>query len=93
MVRVVVGADGQLLIDRKGPGRGAWLCRSGDLELPRLECLARAVKRHAFARALRTGIGAVESEALLASVSERARMATTDGVAHDGGARADQERD
>ena len=27
LVRVVRQADGQLRVDRKGPGRGAWLCR------------------------------------------------------------------
>jgi predicted RNA-binding protein YlxR (DUF448 family) len=51
MVRVVRRADGTLAVDRRGPGRGAWLC-SGSLG-----CLDVAVRRHGFDRAFRAPIG------------------------------------
>jgi uncharacterized protein len=52
MVRVVRRADATLAVDRRGAGRGAWLC-SGSLE-----CLDHAVRRKAFERAFRAPIEA-----------------------------------
>ena len=50
LVRVVL-VDGVVVVDEGAalPGRGAWLHREP-------ECLERAVKRRAFARAFRTGV-------------------------------------
>ena len=47
LIRVVRSPAGELSIDRRGksPGRGAYLCHSG-------ECLKRAVKSRALERAL-----------------------------------------
>ena len=47
LLRVVVGPDGQVVLDRKraAPGRGAYLCSPA--------CLKAAVKRRAFQRAFR----------------------------------------
>ena len=47
LIRVVRSPEGELSIDLRGksPGRGAYLCRSG-------ECLKRAVKSRALERAL-----------------------------------------
>ena len=47
LIRVVRSSEGELSIDLRGksPGRGAYLCRSG-------ECLKRAVKSRALERAL-----------------------------------------
>jgi predicted RNA-binding protein YlxR (DUF448 family) len=49
------------VIDRDGvmPGRGAYLCRGGDLDPPALAdpaCLARAARRGGIARALRSAV-------------------------------------
>ncbi|MBX5482019.1 MAG: YlxR family protein [Myxococcaceae bacterium] len=54
LVRVVVGPDGQVMVDRKGvlPGRGAYLCSSA--------CLKGALKRKAFARAFRGKAAPIE---------------------------------
>jgi len=52
MVRVVRLAEGTLAVDRRGAGRGAWLC-SGSLA-----CLDDAVRRKAFERAFRAPIDA-----------------------------------
>jgi uncharacterized protein len=38
------------------PGRGAYLCREGQSARPRTDCLARAERRNALARALRRAI-------------------------------------
>lgn len=40
--------------DGKMPGRGAYLCRGEDPELPAPDCLARAMSRGGIARALRS---------------------------------------
>jgi hypothetical protein len=37
-------------------GRGAYLCRATDSELPAADCLARATQRGGIARALRTAV-------------------------------------
>lgn len=93
MVRVVVGPSGRLAIDRKAPGRGAWLCRLGEAELAKPECIAKAAKRRAFARALRAPIEGDDVGALFAMACERARMDTSDRAVPDGHAGADRERD
>jgi predicted RNA-binding protein YlxR (DUF448 family) len=46
LVRVVV-VDGDLVIDKRGQGRGAWLCRNES-------CVAAAAQSKAFSRAFRT---------------------------------------
>ena len=62
-----MGTDG-LVIDRRAPGRGAWLC--GDTTLA---CFEQAVKKRAFARTLKTAVpdGAVESLRRILAVRER----------------------
>jgi len=47
----VVAADGRLRVDRRAPGRGAWLHARPD-------CFAAAARRRAFAHALRAEVGA-----------------------------------
>ncbi|HOK53811.1 MAG TPA: YlxR family protein [Armatimonadota bacterium] len=51
LLRIVRSADGTIEIDPTGkkPGRGAYVCRS-------TECVAAAVKRKGFERALRTAV-------------------------------------
>jgi predicted RNA-binding protein YlxR (DUF448 family) len=46
------------IADRDGtmPGRGAYLCRGADPELPAADCLARATRRGGIARALRAAV-------------------------------------
>jgi predicted RNA-binding protein YlxR (DUF448 family) len=46
------------IADRDGtmPGRGAYLCRGADPELPAGDCLARATRRSGIARALRSAV-------------------------------------
>jgi len=74
LVRVALSQDGRLVVDRGAPGRGAWLCRLGDLEVARPECVHKAAKRRAFGRALRGEVAAAEVEALLSWACEHARM-------------------
>jgi predicted RNA-binding protein YlxR (DUF448 family) len=55
------GTSRHAVIDRDGvmPGRGAYLCRGGDLDPPTLAdpaCLARAARRGGIARALRSAV-------------------------------------
>ena len=50
LVRVVRRRDGALVTGTALPGRGAWLCRGS------ASCLERAVRRDAFARALRAPV-------------------------------------
>jgi predicted RNA-binding protein YlxR (DUF448 family) len=38
------------------PGRGAYVCRGSDAELPAADCLARAMHRGGIARALRSAV-------------------------------------
>jgi predicted RNA-binding protein YlxR (DUF448 family) len=64
-VRVVVGADGRLVIDRRGTGRGAWLCQQGDTGLAQSSCVTTAKRRGAFSRALRAKVDPADIEALL----------------------------
>jgi predicted RNA-binding protein YlxR (DUF448 family) len=62
LLRVALSADARTprlaVLDRDGrlPGRGAYLCRDNKDLRPRAECLAAAVRRGAFARALRTSV-------------------------------------
>jgi predicted RNA-binding protein YlxR (DUF448 family) len=50
--------DGTLAVGRDLPGRGAWLCRGSP------GCLERAVKRHAFSRALPGEVGRAQLDRL-----------------------------
>ncbi|MDA8300922.1 MAG: YlxR family protein [Actinomycetota bacterium] len=69
----MVGADGRMVLDRKGAGRGAWLCQLGDTGLARPECVAMAKKRGAFARALRVKVPPADIEALLEATARPSR--------------------
>jgi hypothetical protein len=51
LLRCVLTADGRAVVDRTGPGRGAWLCA------PPAECFVLAVRRKAFDRAWRRPVG------------------------------------
>ncbi|MBK9178896.1 MAG: YlxR family protein [Acidimicrobiales bacterium] len=62
LVRVVRTADGGLVAGRTLPGRGAWLCRPADA------CLQLAVRRRAFARALRGDVRPGADEVLRAAL-------------------------
>ena len=46
------------IADRDGtmPGRGAYLCRGADPELPAPDCLEQAMRRGGIARALRSAV-------------------------------------
>jgi predicted RNA-binding protein YlxR (DUF448 family) len=48
----VLTADGRAVVDRTGPGRGAWLCD------PPGECFRLAVRRRSFERAWRRPVSA-----------------------------------
>ena len=62
--------EGRVVLDRRG-GRGAWLH-------PRGECLERAIRRSAFARAFRTE-AAVDGAALSAQLTATpAQLTATD---------------
>ena len=59
LIRVVKSPEGEVSLDFKGkmPGRGAYLCHSG-------ECLKRAVKSKALSRALGVQVPQTIMEAL-----------------------------
>ncbi|MCL6091438.1 MAG: YlxR family protein [Actinobacteria bacterium] len=61
----MVGASGRMVLDRKGAGRGAWLCQLSDTGSARPECVAMARKRGAFGRALRAQVTPADIDALL----------------------------
>jgi uncharacterized protein len=65
LLRVVRGSDGLISIDPTGkkPGRGAYICRSS-------KCVAAAVKKKMFERALRTAIPAEMIEQIEFAVQE-----------------------
>jgi predicted RNA-binding protein YlxR (DUF448 family) len=52
------GSPKYAVADRDGtmPGRGAYLCRGADPELPAGDCLVRATRRSGIARALRSAV-------------------------------------
>ncbi len=63
LLRIAVARDddartARAVWDRDGrmPGRGAYLCRAGETELPVAECLAQASRRGAIARGLRAAV-------------------------------------
>ncbi|HVL64164.1 MAG TPA: YlxR family protein [Actinomycetota bacterium] len=58
LLRVALGGQDGLVLDRRAPGRGAWLCAE-----TALACFEQAVKKRAFARTLKGPVpdGAVES--------------------------------
>ena len=65
LIRVVRSPEGAISIDLRGKanGRGAYICRSAD-------CLKRAVKSNALARALETEIPPEVLESLLKEMEE-----------------------
>ncbi|MGH9164689.1 MAG: YlxR family protein [Acidimicrobiales bacterium] len=72
LVRVVATAEGRLAVGRSAPGRGAWLCADSPT------CVAKAVRRRAFGRALHREVGeaavAELARALPGDATERARI-------------------
>jgi predicted RNA-binding protein YlxR (DUF448 family) len=63
LIRIAIARDGdspraRAVCDREKrmPGRGAYLCRDEQRELPKVECLERAIHRGAIARALRSAV-------------------------------------
>jgi predicted RNA-binding protein YlxR (DUF448 family) len=93
-----LGASGRLVVDRRGPGRGAWLCKLGGPELAQPDCINpdcinKAVRRRAFNRALRAEVNERDVELLLAMASEHARIDRTRGSAAEGRYGQDRERD
>ena len=73
LLRCVLDAGGALRIDRRAPGRGAWLCG--------IECIEPARRRRAFDRAFRTAVGVAAIDRLAADLNERP---TTNGTTNDG---------
>lgn len=65
LIRVVKSKDDQISIDRvgKAPGRGAYVCPSG-------ECLKKARRSKALERALEASIGDQVYDQLIASLAE-----------------------
>jgi predicted RNA-binding protein YlxR (DUF448 family) len=88
-----LGSNGRLIVDRKGPGRGAWLCKLGEPELAQPECVEKAVRRGAFGRALRAEVSRQDVGVLLAMASEHARMESTNGAAAIGRPKGHEEKD
>jgi predicted RNA-binding protein YlxR (DUF448 family) len=64
MVRVVLTAQGSLVVSTTSQGRGAWLCQNS----PR--CFDQAARRHAFDRALRREVPASEVAGLKMTLGE-----------------------
>ncbi len=62
LVRCVLDADGTIRVDRRAPGRGAWLCGPG--------CVEPARRKRGFDRAWRTTVRPDEIERLGARLAE-----------------------
>jgi predicted RNA-binding protein YlxR (DUF448 family) len=62
MLRCVLDADGSIRVDRRAPGRGAWLCGPG--------CVEPARRKRAFDRAWRTTVGPDAIDRLTARLAE-----------------------
>lgn len=58
--RITRRPDGSLVVGRREPGRGAWVCLGSP------ECFEAAVRRRAFERALRVSPGTIDTEGLRA---------------------------
>jgi predicted RNA-binding protein YlxR (DUF448 family) len=58
--RIARRPDGSVVVGRREPGRGAWICGGS------AECFEQAVRRGALARALRTALETDVIEALRA---------------------------
>lgn len=65
LMRVVRGPDGTVSLDPSGkkPGRGAYVCRSGD-------CLSRAIRQKQLERQLEAKLGEDTAEALRQTLAE-----------------------
>ena len=65
LMRVVRGPDGTVSLDPSGkkPGRGAYVCRSGD-------CLSRAIRQKQLERQLDAQLGEETAEALRRTLEE-----------------------
>ena len=65
LMRVVRGPDGTVSLDPAGkkPGRGAYVCRSGD-------CLSRAIRQKQLERQLEAKLGEETAEALRQTLAE-----------------------
>ena len=65
LMRVVRGPDGTVSLDPSGkkPGRGAYVCRSGD-------CLSRAIRQKQLERQLETSLAEEVAEALRAEMEK-----------------------
>ena len=65
LMRVVRGPDGTVSLDPSGkkPGRGAYVCRSGD-------CLSRAIRQKQLERLLEAKLGEETAEALRQTLAE-----------------------
>ena len=77
LMRVVRGPDGTVSLDPSGkkPGRGAYVCRSGD-------CLSRAIRQKQLERQLETSLGEETAQQLrqtLAELTAQEGAAGTDG--------------
>ena len=64
-----LGANGRLIVDRKGPGRGAWFAGWDETELAQPECIEKAVRT----RCLRPGVACRDQQ-------NRHRGAVRDGL-------------
>jgi predicted RNA-binding protein YlxR (DUF448 family) len=62
LVRCVLDADGSIRVDRRAPGRGAWLCGTG--------CVEPARRKRAFDRAWRTTVRPEAIEELTIQLAE-----------------------
>jgi len=80
LVRLVRGADGEIVVDRTGklPGRGAYVCRSE-------ECARSGVSKKAIERALKARTSPEALDRLRALLS--AGLPPSDAHSDDGGSR------
>jgi predicted RNA-binding protein YlxR (DUF448 family) len=62
LLRCVLDADGVVRVDRRAPGRGAWLCGPA--------CIDPARRRRAFERAWRTSVPAGAVDRLAAELTD-----------------------
>jgi predicted RNA-binding protein YlxR (DUF448 family) len=72
LFRLVRLADGQIRVDRSGPGRGAWLCQGSP------DCWQEAIRRRGFERAFKAPVDSSTVEDLRASLERASKQAAND---------------
>lgn len=70
LVRVALDTDDRVVLSRRAPGRGAWLCAMD--RGPDARCARTALSKHAFDRAFRRSLPAGALDAIAGELTKEA---------------------